>query len=285
MFRNLTELVSGSESLLHTTFRKLPVAAPVSGTWLDLSMAAGYPIPNYYASNPLESRYMSYSRQKGVFHGHGNYNDKRLFETMVMGTVTQWANTPIIMLDYLMYYPFIDEGDDTDQFMDNVESLPRYVDGKGVQMMAVSLGSRSGGQTFQITYTNQDGVAGRVTPLIMGNNTSTVNGSLMNTSGTLTIQGSTPFLPLQGSDTGVRSVQSVRMISGVDTGIFALVLVKPLATTCFYDASTVSYKNHVSDSGLVPPKIENDAYINFLIMSNGSFAGQTLSGYLNFIAK
>lgn len=285
MFRNLTELVSGSESLLHTTFRKLPVAAPASGTWFDLSMAAGYPIPNHYASNPLESRYMSYSRQKGVFHGHGNYNDKRLFETMIMGTATQWARTPIIMLDYLMYYPFIDEGDDQVQFMDNVESLPRYVDGNGVKMMAVSLGPRSGGQTFQITYTNQDGVAGRITPPIMGNNTSTVNGSLMNTSGTLTIQGSTPFLPLQGGDTGVRSVQSVRMISGVDTGIFALVLVKPLATTCFYDASTVSYKNHVSDSGLVPPKIENDAYINFLIVSNGAFSGQTLSGYLNFIAK
>ena len=75
------------------------------------------------------------------------------------------------------------------------------------------------------------------------------------------------------------------MISGVDTGIFALVLVKPLATTCFYDSSTVSYKNHASDSGLVPPKIENDAYINFLVLSNGSFSGQALSGYLNFIAK
>lgn len=285
MFRNLTELVSGSESLLHTTFRKLPVAAPASGTWLDLSMAAGYPIPNYYASTPLESKYMSYSRQKGIFHGHGNYNDKRLFESMVMGTNTQWLNTPMIMLDYLMYYPFIDEGYSGVQFMDNVESLPRYVDGKGVQMMAVSLGSRSGGQTLQITYTNQDGVSGRVTPLIMCNNTSAVTGSLMNTSGTLAIQGSSPFLPLQGGDTGVRSVQSVCMISGVDTGIFALVLVKPLATTCFYDASTVSYKNHVSDSGLVPPKIENDAYINFIIVSNGVFSGQALSGYLNFIAK
>ena len=285
MFKNLTEVVNDSQSLLHTTFRKIPVAAPTAGTWLDLSMTSGYPVPNFYASSPLESRYMSYSRQKGIFHGHGNYNDKRLFETMIMGTATQWFNTPIIMLDYLMYYPFIDEGDNQEQFMDNTESLTRHTDGKGVKMMAVSLGSRIGGQTMQITYTNQDGVGGRVTPLIMGNSTSTVNGSLMNTTGTLSIQGSSPFLPLQAGDTGVRSVQSVRMVSGVDTGIFALVLVRPVATTCFYDASTVSYKNHVSDSGLVPPKIENDAYVNFLIMSNGLFSGQTLSGYLNFIAK
>lgn len=285
MFNTISQLATASESLLHTTFRKLPIAAPAAGTWFDLSMASGYPVPNYYASIPLESKYMSYSRQKGVFHGHGNYNDKRLFESMVMGTNVQWRNTPMIMLDYLMYYPFIDEGDSEVQFMDNVESLSRYVDGKGVQMMAVSLGSRSGGKTFQITYTNQDGVAGRITPPIMGNNTSTINGSLMNTSGTLTIQGSSPFLPLQGGDIGVRSVQSVQMISGVDTGIFALVLVRPLAVMGFYDSSTVSYKNHVTDSGLVPPKIENDAYVNFLIMSNGSFSGQTLSGYLNFIAK
>ena len=285
MFRNISELVSDSQSLLHTTFRKLPVAAPAAGTWFDLSMTSGYPVPNHYASNPLESRYMSYSRQKGIFHGHGNYKDKRLFESMVMGTVTQWQNTPMIMLDYLMYYPFVDEGDSEVQLMGNIESLPRYTDGRGVQMMAVSLGSRLGGRTLKITYTNQDGVSDRVTPLIMGNNTSTVNGSLMNTTGTLTIQGSSPFLPLQGGDTGVRSVQSVQMISGVDTGIFALVLVRPLAVMGFYDASTVSYKNHVTDSGLVPPKIENDAYVNFLIMSNGSFSGQTLSGYLNFIAK
>lgn len=285
MFKSIANVVDCSENLLHTSFRKLPTAAPAANTWLDLSMSSGFPVPNYYASSPLEARYMSYSRQRGIYHGHGNYLDKRLYESILMGTNTQWVNTSIILLDYLLYYPFIDEGTTEVQILVNNESIPRYVSGQGVQMMAVSLGSRSGGQTFQIIYTNQDGVGERITPIIRSNNTSTINGALINTSGTLSIQGSSPFLPLQSGDTGVRSIQSIKMISGVDVGIFALVLVKPIATLNFCDSNTVAYKNHVSDSGLVPPKIENDAYLNFLVCSNGSFSGKALIGYLNFISK
>lgn len=284
--KGLYDLCSDSPCLLHTTWRKQPNQAPPISTWFDLSMSAGYPIPNYYASNPLEARYMSYSRQKGIYHGHGAYQDKFIYESMVMSTgTTQWTNTPMILLDYLLYYPFLDEGSTDEQFMDNTETLPRFIDGQGVQMMAVSLGGRAGGQTMVVNYTNQDGVSGRQTPLIRGNNVSNINGTMMNTTGTLSVQGATPFLPLQSGDSGVRSVQSFQMISGGDTGIFALVLVKPVATIGFYETANISYKNFISDGGLVPPKIENDAYLNFIIMSTGAFTGQSLYGSLNFLVK
>lgn len=284
--KGLYDLCNDSPCLLHTAWRKQPNQASPTGTWFDLSMSAGYPIPNYYASSPLEARYMSYSRQKGIYHGHGAYLNKFIYESMVMSTGTnQWTNTPMVLLDYLLYYPFLDEGSTDEQFMDNVETLPRYSNGENVQMMAVSLGGRVGGQTMIINYTNQDGVSGRQTPLIMGNNVSNINGTMMNTTGTLSVQGSTPFLPLQSGDRGVRSVQSFQMVSGVDTGIFALVLVKPVATIGFYETANISYKNFISDGGLVPPKIENDAYLNFIIMSTGAFTGQSLYGSLNFLIK
>jgi hypothetical protein len=221
-----------------------------------------------------------------MYHGHGHYNEKYLYESMIMATGTgQWGNTPMILMDYLLYYPFIDEGSTDKQMMDNTESLPRYQNDKNIQMMAVSLGGRIGGQTMQIEYVNQDGVSGRITPLIMGNNSSNTNGTLMNTSGLLSITGATPFLPLQAGDTGVRSIESVQMISGVDTGIFALVLVKPLVFTPIFDSVIPSYKNAISDNGCFPIKIEDDAYLNILICSNGGYAGQTLLGYFNFLVK
>lgn len=281
---NLASLSNGEHQQLFTSFRKLPVVAPAGGVWIDLSMSPGFPVPNYYASNPLESKYMSYSRQKGIPHGQA-YSSKYLYESTLMGTNTQWANTTFIMCDYLLYYPFVDEGITDEQVMNNLESLTRYTDGKGVMMVAVSLGGRIGGKTFQVTYTNQDGVSGRVTPLIMGNNASTVNGSLMNTSGTLSVQGALPYLPLMDGDSGVRSIQSVKMISGTDTGIFALVLVKPIATMVFGEGGTLSYRNHISESGLFPPKINDDAYLNIVASSNGAFSGQTIMGLFNFLVR
>lgn len=49
-----------------------------------------------------------------------------------------------ILCDYLLYYPFVDTGTNDEQFMTNSVTLPRYTDGKGVQMMAVSVASNSG---------------------------------------------------------------------------------------------------------------------------------------------
>ena len=182
MIRDIASIES-SFGTLSTSFRKLPVAAPAAGTWIDLSMISGFPVPNYYASSPLEARYMAYSRQKGIPHGQA-YSEKYLSESHLIATNTQWANTTLILCDYLLYYPFIDEGITDEQFTDNVETLPRFTDGNGVMMMLVSLGGRAGGQTLRVKYTNQDGVSGRVTPLIMGNNGSTINGTIMNTTGT-----------------------------------------------------------------------------------------------------
>ena len=105
-------------------------------------------------------------------------------------------------------------------------ALPRYPTGAGVQMMAVSVAGRTGGQSFNVTYTNQDGVAGRVTPNVIQNLVS-VNGSIV-TSDRANANARGPFIPLQAGDTGVRSVEEVTML-GADVGLFALVLVKPLA--------------------------------------------------------
>jgi hypothetical protein len=181
-------------------------------------------------------------------------------------------------MDYLIYYPFIDEGDPDIQVMDNTETISRYTDGKGVQIMAVSVAQRTGGATFRITYTNQDGVAGRITPIIT-QNSSLANGGIVTSNSSNTI-GALLYCPLQAGDTGVRSIQSVQMLTN-DSGLFTLVLVKPLATYCINNILRPYHTNTVFDRGFSLPRIYPDAYLNFVRQSNATYT--TTSVYCEMI--
>jgi hypothetical protein len=184
---------------------------------------------------------------------------------------------PMRLCDYLLYYPFCDDGTTDAQVMDNTITLPRYTDGDGVQIMAISVAARVGGQTFQVTYTNQDGVAGRVTGVHTQNAVAAV-GTVV-TAATATAGAVGPFLQLQQGDTGVRSIESVQMISGVDVGLFTLVLVKPLFTTQLIEqAAPVEKQFVVQDVGLAA--IQDNAYLNWLCCPNGSLSGVRITGVL-----
>ena len=184
-----------------------------------------------------------------------------------------------ILCDYLLYYPTIDDGTTDEQVMDNTVTLSRYADGRGVQMIAVTTGARTGGQTFTVKYTNQDGVTGRVSQVVI-QNTATTLGSIT-TSNTTATNGAGPFIPLQHGDSGVRAVESVTM-NNVDTGIFSIILVKPLVQTCFREV-TVPYEKDflIPTTDLV--KIEDNAFLNFLCLPLGTLAATVLRGDLKVI--
>jgi hypothetical protein len=184
-----------------------------------------------------------------------------------------------ILCDYLMFYPFIDEGTTDTQLMTNVNTLPRYTDGKGVQVIAVATNAGAGGQQFYFTYTNSNGVAGRTSQTVTMN-TSTITGNILG-SNTAIQNASNPFIGLQFGDSGVRSIESVTML-GIDTGLFALVLVKPLVQTCFREI-TVPYEKDflLPTSDLI--KIEDDAFLGFLVLPLGTLAATTLRGDLKVI--
>lgn len=118
-----------------------------------------------------------------------------------------------ILADYLLYYPFIDEGSTDEQILDNTEILTRYKNGAGVQIMAVSVAPRNGNARFQVKYTNQDGVSGRLSGICIST-ANAANGTLINTGQLDTTTGNrtSPFIPLQGTDTGVRKIESVTML-------------------------------------------------------------------------
>lgn len=261
-------------------FRKVANQTTTTGLGFDLSMS---PVaPQYYAATPLKAMVLAQSTDGGLFHGSSVSSDGY---TKYVDRVTMMCNsaTPlpiaVCFMDYLLYYPNVDEGSTDYQSMDNTNGLTRYADGNGVRMMCVSQGARVGGQQFYVTYTNQDGVSGRVTPNITMN-TGVPNGNIIssgrNVNGTSGL-----FIPFQDGDTGVQSVDGVTMV-GSDSGLFAIVLVKPLFNTVIQEAGCVREKHLlVTNSRLA--EIKADAYLNMVVIPNGSLSSVIVSGDLSFV--
>jgi hypothetical protein len=259
-FANVGEISEAIEAGKHiiSCNRKVLPATPAAGVWYDTSMWVGNPVPNYYASTPLRSATLSRSNDNGLNHGTITGDGKYLKSVMITNNGNSGVPNVFIMCDYLLYYPFIEEADV--QTLENTVTLPRYTDGEGVMMLPVVQGTHAGGAQFNVTYTNTNNVS-KTTPNCNITYSSTINSSILHSS-PANYQNYGPFIPLSVGDTGVKSVENVTFLSP-DTGIFALVLVKPLATIVVTEASTPAEREWVKDfPGM--PRVEDDAFLGML---------------------
>jgi hypothetical protein len=282
--KSVKELADASDDLGHYAyFRKVPAVATTAGVWYDYSMCPGSPPPQYYAAAPLTAQTLSRSGDGGIRHG-GNVSPlTKYLRTMQASCVTAGgAVQRIMVLDYLMFYPFFDMGTTDPQTTDNTQSLTRYTDGDGVDMMAVLVAPHGlVGDTFTVTYTNQDGTAGRVTPLHTMTTGAAVNGTILTTSAA--VAGTFgPFMTLQAGDTGVRSIEAVTCTAGTDVGLFTMVLVKPLAEFSLREITAATEVDFFLDAGKLPI-VQDDAYLNMITCPNGSLSAAALNGAATFI--
>jgi len=259
-------------------WRKTPSQVTTAGIWFDLANTSGMPpAKQWFDAAPLTATQIKQSTDKGIYHGPDvSPAQKYLRKTTVMGNVITPMPMVMQLCDYLLYYPTIDDSETALQEMDNTVTLPRYTDGKGVQIMAITTGARTGGQTFNVFYTNSDGVAGRMTPT-MQQNTSSILGTVTTSALTPTNLGTGgPFIPLQDGDTGVRSIESVQM-NGIDTGFFTLILVKPLAETFLRTTNAPVETDYLIHTAQLP-RIYDDAFLGYLCLPNGTLVGSTFMG-------
>ncbi len=264
------------------TWRKTPSQATTAGLWFDLSMSPGRPVPKYwFDAPPAIAKTISYSQDGGLEHGGGvSPSEKYLRLTTGIATASTALPLTMILCDYLLYYPSIDDSNLDPQPMDNTVTLPRYSDGEGVQAIAVSVAGRTGGASFYFTYTNQDGVSGRTSQTVVENSAAAL-GTIV-TSSTATLNGSgNPFIGLQNGDTGIRSIDSVQMLSA-DVGLFTLILVKPLGTSVIREITAPVEKDYFMESGVIP-RIYDDAYLSFLCLPQGTLAETALRGDIKTI--
>lgn len=283
-FRNIRALADAEAAgrYLYASFRKQATQTTGAGVWFDLSMSPGNPAPNYFIGSPGIFTALKQSTDGGLRHG-GNVNGlgfkKYLRKLMAYTTTASAVPLSMKLLDYIGFYPFIDESVLDEQFMDNTTPLPRYADGSGVQIMPVVVAGQTGGQTFTVNYTNQDGVAGRITESATMS-TQFVNGTILNSqqSGAAYVNNG-PFLTLQKGDSGVRSIQSVTIGGVGDVGLMALVLVKPLAAFNLYGIDAPTETDYFTDFAVMP-EIIDDAYLNFIALPNGTLSGAPIHGII-----
>jgi hypothetical protein len=283
-FDNVRKLADAESEgrYLYASFRKQATQTTGAGVWFDLSMSPGNPAPNYYIGSPAIFTPLKQSTDGGLRHG-GNVSSlgyKKYLRKIMAYTVTATA-VPLSckLLDYIGFYPFIDESVLDEQFMDNTTPLPRYADGAGVQLMPITVAGHTGGQPFTVNYTNQNGVAGRISQSATMS-TQFVNGTVLNSQQSgAAYENNGPFLPLQQGDSGVQSVQSVTIGGVGDVGLFALVLVKPLASFNLYGIDAACETDYFVDSAVMP-EIKDDAYLNFIALPNGTLSGAPIHGII-----
>lgn len=355
-------------------FRKNPTQVTVSGYWFDLSLSPGNPVPKYwFDATPTIGVQIKQSTDGGLFHGANVTPQRKYLRNLSLMTATATAlPMSFKLLDYLLYYPSVDDSVVGDQPLTNVFNtlstfttptpptyqsneltlttnnlmpytrcqvsstgtlpagltastdywsinregdttcrlaasradavanipvvisdagigvhslktiLPRYTDGKNVQILPVSVASRVGGFAFNVTYTNQDGVAGRVSKSVIENANTTLGViATSHPAGAAGVYNYCEFIPLQEGDTGVQSIESVNMISG-DVGLVSLILVRPLAETELKEITAPHEKDFFISGGKLP-EIKDDAFLNLICLPVGSLAATGLIGSIKVI--
>lgn len=205
-------------------FRKVPAStATIAGQWFDYSTASGIPVPNYYASTPLQAATLDAEDAIYIPEQTGRrwLTGVTVMSAAASVTGTTNQNQPLMLLDYLLYYPFIDlDAAGEEQVMDNGVTLPRYEDGVGVEMMMVAQAPTVGGGTFTVNYTDADDVD-RTTETVLCA-AAQPSGALVSAVGAAA--GISPFLPRVGR--GVKRVNNFTAVLA-NGGLAAIVLVKP----------------------------------------------------------
>ena len=266
-FKNLVDAEENGQTFL-SGFRKNVNALVGNNAWFDITLSPGNPLPFYYASTPLIGVPLSQQVNGGIPHNPpvASLGYKTYLKTIMVNPLGTTSSTgPMILMDYLLYYPFIDMGVTDEQILDNTASLTRYTDGQGVSVMAVQLAGQlgSGSPTFRFTYINQNGVLNTSPPQTCAN--AVTVGSLVTASngGFAPPRSNYPFLALAPNDTGIRSVQSVTFDTA-DIGLLAFVLVKPIEQIAMRENLSPAERTPVIDFFDLPI-IQDNAYLSILL--------------------
>lgn len=287
-FRNVRALVSSFDEGKQwiSTFRKAATAsATVTGQWFDYSYVGGNPIANYYAAAPLEAAVLE--PEKGIIVPRMAAGEKQFLHRLTVmsaaasATGTTNQNQPMYLLDYLMFYPFVDmDAAGEDQVMTQSVSLPRYTDGIGVQMMCVAQSTTVGGGRFTITYRDTNDVQ-QVTPSMFCG-AAQPPGTIVNA--VLGTGGLTPFVPLNAGVKGVKQVDSVNF-SVANGGLIAVVLVRPLETIWLEEESRRTTAGTLESFGAPTEKEALSQRGGMVEIKDGAFLGILGQGIAGSLAS
>lgn len=251
-------------------------AASVAGHWHEFFTAGGIPAAGTWSGTAGVATQMTAATQGAFNIGTASVTPDIRHATslkMQSPTATLVPGT-FYLVDYLLYYPAcVVTG--TPTTLNNTATLPRYTDGAGVMcMVAVQTANGAAQPALTLSYTDQAGNTGNTGIL-----TSPVNSSAISK---LYLNNGNPFLPLSGTDTGIRKIDSYTLASGT-TGTVAFVLVKVLAEIDLYAINTGNLMNFTTGDDILPT-IEDNACLGIMGSCGGAMiASAAFSGTLSNI--
>jgi hypothetical protein len=293
-FKNISEYANADEAgrTWFTQFRKAVTStATITSSYTDYTYFAGSPLANFYASTPLEAAYVDETRgikTPSVAPLKQYLKSINCMSAAASATSTTNRQQKLMLCDYLMYYPFIDTDSTAQQDMIQTVTLPRYSSG---QVMAIAQSASSSIGQFTMTYTNQDGVGGRVSPNMF---TQIVGGGGQSLLADISGGGFNPFVPLQAGDSGVQSIESVTF-TATGGGLMVLVIVQPIHTFFLSEecrrtttGNLESYGSATHQESVImkagAPEIKDGAILGIMSKcQGGSLASSTLIGYIETI--
>lgn len=162
--------------------------------------------------------------------------------------------------------------------------LPRYTDGKGVQAYFVNTNATPLGAAtpnLSLGYTNATATASRATPTVLPiGKTAAANGLILY-SGTGSGKYG-PFVPLQSTDTGIRSIQTIQNSTSYVSGEYAVVSCKPITNIPITTLGVASERDLVNQLPSLP-RIYDGACLNWLIYNGAATpVNSSIFGHIDF---
>lgn len=261
-----------------TTFKTAITSSGVANKWVDASMSTGIPKYNAWAGSSLAANQLFGEGNAGIYSGPAPSGTGKKYlhrwRSLYQGTAPVPSHARLH--DYLLFYPLIDCDDDTEQILENAVSLPRYATNKELQMIMVGTVAGISNANVIVNYTNQDGISNRTTTF---NYIAPSNAGVLTSSASALATITTPYIPLTGGDTGVRSVESVQFLTPAG-GFCTICIVKPLCDLGIPEASVWSERVYGSNTVEPPPEIVEGAYLNLILLQGAAQTGNMSSMFV-----
>ena len=267
----------------------LPTTPAVAGEWHCLARGGGLPsadtIYNVGTNLAFQATSDSTSGAGGVQHG-GNVSPstKHIVNASAFTSAATTAPCVLMLVDLLGFYRVTSTTTITAQTLDNTVTIPRYTNGAGVQAFAWANNATplgAGTPNITLNYTNSASTAGRVTPAVLPvGKTACPNGQILYSGTGAGKYG--PFIPLQGGDGGIKSIQSVTLSATYTSGEFSIGLCRPLLTMPITTLGVACERDLMNQ---VPslPRVYDGANLIWL-MYNGAATpvNSAIAGHLDF---
>lgn len=246
----------------------LPTTAAVAGEWHCLANGAGNPatatIYNTGTNLAFQAVSESTATAGGIPHGGNVSTDtKHILNASAFTAAATVAPGVLMLIDMLGFYRVTTTTVITAQTLDNTVTIPRYTNGAGVQAFifannATPLGA--GTPTLTLNYTNQAGTASRVTPAVLPvSKTAAANGLIIHSGNASGKYG--PFMPLQASDSGIRSIQSIQQSATHTSGEYSIALCRPLLTLPITTLGVASERDLLNQMPSLPQIVDGACLI------------------------